>query len=408
MALLAAGGVPVVVVTGDDGEHAAESSPLRRRSAKYERTTWDYDSICTLTLSQMSMSQQQAAHHQANTTLIKERVRRLLVPEEEEEEDDDDSSSRASASAGSRLRMVHQLQSLGVAYHFEEEIRAALLSIHHHHAAAAAGLDPHSAALLFRMLRQQGIPASTDLLVMGCSESADETDGLLLALALYEASYLAFPGEAVLEEARQAFAVQSLAAGDLQQQQQLPLHWRAPRLQAMWLLRQQRDDDTTTIDPAILQLARLDFGRVQALHRRELAEVTRWWKESGLRQGQLPPSFARDRVVECFFCAACIAPEPHLADCREVLAKAGALIVHLDDIFDVYGTPDELQAFTDSIAAWDAEEDDAAAAAGGALPEYMKAVYAAICETSTTAADRVLRNHGCDVLPLYKKAVGYT
>jgi hypothetical protein len=105
--------------------------------------------------------------------------------------------------------------------------------------------------------------------------------------------------------------------------------------------------------------------------------------------------------VECFFGAACIAPEPRLAACREVLAKIGSLLVHLDDVYDVYGTLDELKAFTDAIGRW----DNAFAEGAAALPESMKAMYAAIWTTSTSAADRVMKDKGYDVLPLYRKAV---
>ncbi|TVU39522.1 hypothetical protein EJB05_12945, partial [Eragrostis curvula] len=104
-------------------------------------------------------------------------------------------------------------------------------------------------------------------------------------------------------------------------------------------------------------------------------------REAGVRKGPC--------VVECFFCATCIAPEPHLAECREVLAKVGTLIVHLDDIYDVHGTLDELEAWCDVSEA--------------ALPEYMKAMYSAIVSTSVTAAGRVLEKQGYDVLPLYRK-----
>ncbi|PUZ68148.1 hypothetical protein GQ55_2G001900 [Panicum hallii var. hallii] len=386
----AAAGVPVIVVCSVEYQQqqaAVESSTsLHRRSANYQASTWDYDSIC-------SLREEEAGESvlQLQATTLKERVRRLLLQERE----DDDTAGR------SRLGIIHRLQSLGIAYHFQEEIKGILLSMHR---AAPSNLDDdlHSAALLFRMLRAQGIPASTDMLLVMMRAfrfreedevvvGSDDDDGLL---ALYEASYLAFPGETELEEAR-AFAVQSLAArGGGIAAGHLPLHWRAPRLQAMWSLHEEQagaDDD----DDDILQLARVDFNLVQALHRRELAEVTRWWKESRLGE-RLP--FARDRVVECFFCAACIAPEPHLADCREVLAKTGSLIVHLDDIYDVYGTPEELRAFTDAIATWEPP-----CGAGDALPEYMRTMYAAIWETSTTAADRVLSKHGCHVLPLFKK-----
>jgi hypothetical protein len=125
----------------------------------------------------------------------------------------------------------------------------------------------------------------------------------------------------------------------------------------------------------------------------------KWWKETGLGE-KLP--FARDRLVECFFCAACIAPEPSLAGCRETLAKVGSLITPLDDVYDLYGTLDELEEFTDAMGGtWD--ESSATA-----LPEYMQAMYSAIHSTLEAASDRVMREQGYNVLPIYKKAVSIT
>ena len=59
-----------------------------------------------------------------------------------------------------RLKIIDQLQSLGVAYHFEEEIRSILMSMHVHHAQLQLKHDLSSTALLFRMLRGHGISAS--------------------------------------------------------------------------------------------------------------------------------------------------------------------------------------------------------------------------------------------------------
>ncbi|KAK3124523.1 hypothetical protein QOZ80_7BG0587790 [Eleusine coracana subsp. coracana] len=229
-------------------------------------------------------------------------------------------------------------------------------------------------------------------------------DGLFAA---YEASYLAFPGEPVLDDAR-ALAVErlrelqvpSFVGHGRRERRQLPLHWRPPRLQAMWSLQRFCDDgDCRLVDPSVLQLSKVDFNLTQAVHREELVQITKWWTDSGLSK-KLP--FARDRLVECFFCAVCIAPEPHLGACREVISKVCVLVIHLDDIYDVYGVLDELEAFTDAIGRWARESVFVPVAE--ALPEYMKEMLSIIFTTSATAAGGVLKEQGYDVLPLYKKA----
>lgn len=383
---------------------------LHRRlaQANYEPKTWDYDSICSMHLHGQNKVQPSKESSLFQLASLKQIVRQLLLLEEEED------------GLPNKLRIIDQLQSLGVAYHFEEEIKSILTSMHVHDAHLQLEHDLSSTALLFKLLRAHGIPASTDMLSAfftndnGGLDAADNInlmrddnddtiDGLV---ALYEASYLAFPGEAMLNTAR-AFAIDRLQqqmmpssmVGGSYFQEDLPLHWRAPRLQAIRSLKHHRSDCSgDEIASCIMQLAAEDFDRVQAVHQSELVELTRWWKETKL--GEKLPLSARDRLVECFFCATCIAPEPRHAGCRDVLAKVGSLIVHLDDIYDVYGTIDELATFTDAIAGnWD-DDDDATAL----LPEYMQAMLSVIRSTSMAAADRVLREHGHDVLPVYKKA----
>ncbi|KAM0880294.1 hypothetical protein ACQ4PT_033671 [Festuca glaucescens] len=251
---------------------------LQRRSANYQPKTWDYDSICS-----MQYANKPSKQIISVKTSLKQRVRQLLLEEGQE--------------LATRLRIIGQLQSLSVAYHFEDEITRILMSMHVHDAHLQLKHDLSSTALLFRMLRAHGIPASIEILSAFCDGTGDleaanpslDRDGLV---ALYEASYLAFPGEAMLDRARE-FAVKKL-------QELMP--------------------------------------SMKPYHRETLREVARWWKDTELGE-KLP--FARDRLVECFFCAACIAPEPRLAGCRKALAKVGALIVHLDDVYDLYGTLDE-------------------------------------------------------------------
>ena len=72
----------------------------------------------------------------------------------------------------------------------------------------------------------------------------------------------------------------------------------------------------------------------------------RWWKNIGLGEKM---SFTRDRLVENFLWAVGHAFEPQFGYCRKIITKVLALIVTIDDIYDIYGTLDELEIFTDAV-----------------------------------------------------------
>jgi hypothetical protein len=74
--------------------------------------------------------------------------------------------------------------------------------------------------------------------------------------------------------------------------------------------------------------------------------VYRWWKDLNLA-GKLP--FIRDRVVECYFWILGVYFEPEYLLARRMLTKVIAMISVIDDIYDVYGTLEELELFTEAI-----------------------------------------------------------
>lgn len=59
--------------------------------------------------------------------------------------------------------------------------------------------------------------------------------------------------------------------------------------------------------------------------------------------------FARDRLVECYFWILAVYFEPHYGLARRFLTKVIAMTSILDDIYDVYGTLEEITLFTDAI-----------------------------------------------------------
>lgn len=72
----------------------------------------------------------------------------------------------------------------------------------------------------------------------------------------------------------------------------------------------------------------------------------RWWKETRLADA-LP--FARDRVVENYFWTLGGLFQPEYGYSRMMATKVNVLITIIDDIFDVYGTWEELQLFNSVI-----------------------------------------------------------
>lgn len=71
----------------------------------------------------------------------------------------------------------------------------------------------------------------------------------------------------------------------------------------------------------------------------------RWWKELDFAN-KLP--FARDRVVECYFWILGVYFEPQYALARKIMTKVIAMTSVIDDIYDVYGTHEELVLFTEA------------------------------------------------------------
>ncbi|XP_011088141.1 (-)-alpha-terpineol synthase-like [Sesamum indicum] len=331
---------------------------------------------------------------------LKVEVKKMLVQEKE-----------VASSVEELLELIDELQRLGISYHFEDEINQILGCLYKQKYAGGKNnsegkeRDLYSTALAFRLLRQHGFTVSQE--VFDCFKNdkgefdlslAHDTKGLL---QLYEASFLSTPGEKTLDLGRE-FATNFLQKNPNQKIDEnlsllvrhaleFPTHWRAQRPNARWFIdAYERRSDVNSV---VLELAKLDFNIVQATHQEELKHLSRWWKQTCIAE-KLP--FARDRLVEAYTWSSGYLPRPEQAYARMMSTKLNALTTVLDDIYDIYGTLEELQLFTDAVQRWDTEAIER-------LPEYMQIFYLAAYNLVNEMSYDVLTKHGILAIQHMKK-----
>ncbi|KAL3538331.1 hypothetical protein ACH5RR_001697 [Cinchona calisaya] len=357
-----------------------------RRSGNYQPSNWDFDFVQSL------QNEYAEEKYIKRCGVLKEQVKMLLDEE---------------VKPLSQLELINDLLRLGVSYHFHDKIESILSRIYQGHKGSRNDKDLYATALEFRLLRQHGFDVSQD--VFDCFKDGKgdfkpnlwkDTKGML---HLYEASFLLNEHESTLESARE-FACKCLEknlddkgidqelAILVQHALELPLHWRMLRLEAKWFIDiyEKRADR----NPTLLEFAKLDFNVVQATHLDDLKYTSRWWKSTRLAENL---TFARDRLVENFFWTIGVIFDPQHGYCRRMSTKVNALITTIDDIYDVYGTLDELKLFTDAVERWDIEAIDQ-------LPDYMKICYFALYNYVNEMACNAAEDHGIHPIHYMKKA----
>ncbi|KAL0418837.1 UNVERIFIED_CONTAM: putative terpene synthase 12 [Sesamum radiatum] len=119
----------------------------------------------------------------------------------------------------------------------------------------------------------------------------------------------------------------------------------------------------------------------------------KWWRHVGLANKL---SFARDRLMESFFWTVGMISEPQFSKCRVGLTKVVNLITVLDDIYDVYGSADELELLTNAVDKWDLN-------AVNDLPDYMKLLFFALYNTVNDMAYDTLKEQDQVIISQLKK-----
>ncbi|KAL0384407.1 UNVERIFIED_CONTAM: (-)-alpha-terpineol synthase [Sesamum radiatum] len=313
------------------------------------------------------------------------------------------------------LEVIDELQRVGICYHFEDEINQILGCLYEKKYAVGKNnsdserkeRDLYTTALEFRLLRQHGFIVSQGETTLDLARE-------------FATNFLQkYPNKKI--DANLSLLVRHAL--------ELPIHWRVQRPNARWFIEAyerksdvnslvlqlarlnlnivQRPNATTFIDAyerrsdvnsLVLELTKLDFNIVQAIHREELKHLSSWWKQTCIAE-KLP--FARDRLVEAYTWSSGYLPRPEHGYARIMATKVNTLTTVLDDIYDVYGTLEELQLFTDAFQRWDTEAIEK-------LPEYMQICYLAAYNVVNEMAYDVLTQQGFLSIPHLRKSVIYT
>ncbi|KAK9938326.1 hypothetical protein M0R45_015073 [Rubus argutus] len=298
-----------------------------------------------------------------------------------------------------KLELIDNIQRLGVFRHFKNEIEEILQQIHKDSYVNCDdqenGDELYTVALRFRLLRQQGYNVSCNVFSKFTNNNGNFKESLvedvLGLLSLYEATHLMTHGEELLDEALtfttthlQSATHRALNPVVLKQVTHAlyqPLWKGVPRLEARHHLSAYQDHNSH--NETLLNFAKVDFNLLQQVHQRELSDIARWWKDLDFAN-KLP--FARDRVVECYFWTLGVYFEPQYHFGRTTFCKVIAMTSIIDDIYDVYGTLEEVELFTEAIERWDVSAMDI-------LPDYMKICYQALLDVYTEMEDK-LANEG--------------
>ncbi|KAK9068921.1 hypothetical protein SSX86_013037 [Deinandra increscens subsp. villosa] len=267
-------------------------------------------------------------------------------------------------------------------------------------------------SLYFRILRQKGFQVSADVFKLFKGKDGkfleDLKDDIRGLMELYEASHLCIEGENILDEAA-TFSSHMLQKelNFLDDKEAKIVRYTLENPHRRNLTCFSLPNSTKEIDfdfdfgfgfdsTILKELLELEQTKVQSIHMMEINEILRWWKDLGLGQDL---NLARNQPLKWYVVPMVSLPNPNLSQQRIDLTKALSFIYIMDDIFDIYGTLNELTLLTEAVNRWDISNIQH-------LPYYIKSSFRALYDTTNEIACRVSEKHGFNPIKSLQRAWG--
>lgn len=307
-----------------------------------------------------------------------------------------------------RLMLVDTIQRLGVGHHFEKEIEM-FMKQHYLKTTIYGYHSLHHVALSFRLLRQRGYDVSADVFENFKGKDGKFRDELKQdiwgLLELYEATQLSFEGESILEEAadfssqilHQHMKMKLKESNIVEMRLRHPYHKTITKVFTNNNFPTQVGGMNTSWMTTLTELSELDLLTRKHMHKHELLQISKWWNDLGLNREL---EVARNQPVKWYtWSMAVLMGDMSLSEQRVQLTKSIAFVYFIDDVFDLYGTLDELEIFTEAVNQWEYAAIDM-------LPEYMKKCYKSLLDTTNQIANTIYENHGHNPINTLKQTWG--
>ncbi|KAL3623418.1 hypothetical protein CASFOL_032234 [Castilleja foliolosa] len=291
-----------------------------------------------------------------------------------------------------KLCLVDQIQGLGLAEYFDEDIDQILAQVNRNRNDNDNSKPRETSifqklfkdALAFRLLRMQGHYVNPGSFCWFLHEPEmvaymEENPEQLISTmySVYKATDLQFSGENEMDEAR-TFAIKMLRISDSNIIQYKDHNFLVSKglqnmikyeLDVPWVARLDHPYHRKWIEEIkasppwigkasfyrlsclnnnkLLQLAVKNFELRQMTFKQELEELQGWSKKWRLSE----MGFGREKTVYCYFGVSCCLPLDSVM--RLVIAKAAIIVTVADDFYDTEGSMAELETLTSAVKRWD-------------------------------------------------------
>ncbi|WOL20371.1 Bifunctional levopimaradiene synthase, chloroplastic [Canna indica] len=327
-----------------------------------------------------------------------------------------------------RIWAIDTIQRLGIDHHFTKEIMDTLDYVYRNTGKQGASWgrdnpipDIDDTCMALRLMRLHGYPVSSDVL-----EYFRDNDGNFICFPgqthrgvsdmfnLYRFTQLAFPGEKILKEAK-AFGQEYLRncvenndvddkwsvkkALDKEVAHVLKNPWRRSfqRLEAREYIDHYGENDVwiaKTVywmyyvnNAKYLELAKLDYNRLQNMYKKELNCILQWWSNCGVGEPSISPE-------EIHFSIAATLYEPQFVRSRMAYTKCNSIENVLKDLFENHGSVNDLELMCEAVDQWNPS-------LVASLPVGMKVAFKVMHDTLNELAGQASEAQGKDMFPYF-------